>query len=73
MSDSKSHAKRSLVKAEAVLRAQWPEVLQYMGDRPQPLPTSLPFTAYFSPTATLDEASGKALAVPIPEPSVPEP
>lgn len=33
MTESKSQAKRSLIKAEAVLRAQWPEVLQYLGDR----------------------------------------
>ena len=33
MSESKSQPKRSLVKAKAVLEAQWPEVLQYLGDR----------------------------------------
>jgi hypothetical protein len=33
MTESKSQSKRSLIKAEAVLRAQWPEVLQYLGDR----------------------------------------
>jgi hypothetical protein len=33
MTESKPQSKRSLIKAEAVLRAQWPEVLQYLGDR----------------------------------------
>jgi hypothetical protein len=33
MSESKSQSTRSLAKAQAVLRAQWPEVLQYLGDR----------------------------------------
>jgi hypothetical protein len=33
MSESKSQPKPSLVKAKAVLREQWPEVIQYLGDR----------------------------------------
>lgn len=38
MSESKSQSTRSLAKAQAVLRAQWPEVLQYLGDRSNPTP-----------------------------------
>jgi hypothetical protein len=36
MSEAKSQSKPSLAKAKAVLRQQWPEVIQYMGDRPTP-------------------------------------
>jgi hypothetical protein len=36
MSESKSQSTRSLAKAQAVLREQWPEVLQYVGDRSNP-------------------------------------
>jgi hypothetical protein len=60
MSESKSQAKPSLVKAKAVLRQQWPEVIQYMGDRLIPsTPRSNPSPEHPSSTA-LNESAAKA-------------
>jgi hypothetical protein len=33
MSESKAQTKPDLTRAKAILREQWPEVLQYLGDR----------------------------------------
>jgi hypothetical protein len=61
MTESKSQSKRSLIKAEAVLRAQWPEVLQYLGDRPDssPSPTQDLSVAHPSLTMTIDRVQEK--------------
>jgi hypothetical protein len=62
MSESKSQSKPSLVKAKAVLRQQWPEVLQYMGDRLAPgiyNNQSKPSAEHFSSPA-LNESAAKA-------------
>jgi hypothetical protein len=69
MTESKSQPKRSLIKAEAVLRAQWPEVLQYLGDRSNLNPSHDLLVAHSSLSLAIDCVAGKALAVPSPDPS----
>ncbi len=62
MSESKSQAKPSLAKAKAVLRQQWPEVIQYMGDHLTPSihnNRSKPSAEHLSGTA-LNESALKA-------------
>jgi hypothetical protein len=59
---SESQAKPSLVKAKAVLREQWPEVIQYMGDRLTPSfhnNSSKPSAEHPSNTS-LNESAAKA-------------
>jgi hypothetical protein len=68
MSGSKSQPKRSLSKAEAVLRKQWPEVIQYLDARPNAklsLNDDQSF-AYPSLSMAFDKAPEKALAMPDP-------
>jgi hypothetical protein len=66
MSESKTQPKRSLVKARAVLQAQWPEVLQYLGDR-SPLASNLSHdlsVAHPPRSLAIDQVAAKTLAMP---------
>jgi hypothetical protein len=71
MTESKSQSRRSLIKAEAVLRAQWPEVLQYLGDRSTLRPTLSHDLSVAHPSLSLasDQVTGTTLAMPSPKSS----
>lgn len=60
MSESESQSKPSLAKAKAVLRQQWPEVIQYMGDRPIPSTPRSTLSAEHPSSTALNESAAKA-------------
>jgi hypothetical protein len=56
MYETKAQAKPNLTRAKAILREQWPEVLQYLGDHPSKSNTS----AKPSPRQAPDKCAAKS-------------